>query len=157
MRTAFTLVFGGGLLWMLLGLASLVPASGQEIFTYEAPDGSVGFTDDLGRVPPAAIPSIQVAKPTDRRWTRVERTASPHQWYVPHPSYEAREAASRWQGQAEAARRGIEDAATLEALAADLRVGRNAARVNAENAARRAERLEEVCRTSGTCRPGDLR
>lgn len=149
---AYGLLFAG-----LVNLASALPASGQEILTYESPDGSVGFTDDPGRVPPAAIPTLKVAKPTDARWTRVERSAVPHQWYVPQPSYEAREAARHWQGQAEAARRNTEDAETIRDLADELGVGRRAAARNLRNQLDREARLEERCRVSGTCRPGDLR
>ncbi len=141
---------------LLLIMLAAVPAAAEGIYRYETPDGSIAFTNDPKRVPATAAPPVVVV-PSDARWTRVERQAAPHRWYPPQPGYEARQAERHWNAQAEAVRRGIEDAAALEVLADEAAFGRRAARVNAENAARRAERLEEACRTSGTCLPGHLR
>jgi len=140
---------------LLAALATAGAAFGGEIYRYEAPDGSLAFTDSTKRIPAAAT-AIQTVKPTDARWTYAEPARPQHRWPGQPNLYEAEQAA-RWATQAEGARRAIEDADAVKVLADELRVGQGAAALHAEQARRRAERLEDACRTSGGCQPGFVR
>ena len=141
--------------WILLLALLGQPAFADGIYRYEAPDGSLAFTDDAARVPSAAQSTVRTVKPTDARWTKVDRIAPSYRW-TNQPSYAEQERAQRFGAAAEAQRRQIEDARALEVLAGEIGVGRGAARVHAEQAERRFERLEDACRAAG-CLPGSLR
>jgi hypothetical protein len=130
----------------------------RRFLRYEAPDGSLAFTDDPRRVPAGVRPeAVAEVAPSDARWTRVDRVAAPHLWWAPREGYESRQAGRFWTGRAEAARREIEDADALQALADEIGYGRGAAALHGAHARARAERLEDACRASGDCLPGHLR
>jgi len=143
---------------LFLGLTLVaVPAlAGGPILQYDAPDGSLAFTDSTRYVPGAAAHTLrEKVLPPRARWTHVEAARAPHRWTT-QPSYEAQQRAVHFGAAAESQRRQIEDAEALVSLADEMGWGQDTARLRLEQRVNQAERLEDACRVAG-CDPGTLR
>lgn len=127
-------------------------AAPTEILRYEAPDGSLAFTNMPKTIPKAVEPaSVKSVVPTSARWTYAEPARAPYHWTGAQPSYEQWNAEASWRAAAERSRRGVEDAEVFRAY-----IQGPAGPIAVRNAVRRAERLEDGCRAAG-CLPGYLR